>query len=159
MKTMSSDAGLGKGVTNHSLRAYGATELFHSNVPEKLVQQRTGHRSLEALRKYERIAEEQVMDVCRVLDGTKPQQDKQGNAIPLKPQVVLPVMQPSPMLQQQQPWPQSYIQPPLMPQPAPILQLSGCTLSNCIININTQQPQPPLQEDYSNIDINEFLNF
>ena len=155
MKTMSRDAGLGKGVTNHSLRAYGATELFRSNVPEKLVQQRTGHRSLDALRKYERIAEEQVMDVCRVLDGTKPQQENQGNAIPLKPQVVLPVKQPSPMLQQQQPWPQSYT----MPQPAPIPQLSGCTLSNCIININTQQPQPPLQEDYSNIDINEFLNF
>ena len=56
-------------MTNHSLRPYGVRELFRSNVPEKLVQQRTGHRSLEALRKYERIAEEQVMDVCRVLDG------------------------------------------------------------------------------------------
>ena len=79
-------AGLGKGMTNHNLRAYGATELFRSNVPEKLVQQRTGHRSLEALTKYERTAEEQVMDVCRVLDGTKPQQDTV--AIPQTPQVV-----------------------------------------------------------------------
>ena len=33
MKTMSEEANLGKGVTNHSLRAYGATELFRSNVP------------------------------------------------------------------------------------------------------------------------------
>ena len=155
---MSSDGGLGKGVTNHSLRAYGATELFRSNVPEKLVQQRTGHRSLEALRKYERIAEEQVMDVCRVLDGTKPQQEKHGAAIPPTPQVVQPVMQPSPMLQT--PWQPCYIQPPLLPQPAPIPQLSGCTLSNCTINItSTEQLQPPLQEDFSNIDINEFLTF
>ena len=75
-------------MTSHSLRAYGATELFHSNVLEKLVQQRTGHRSLEALRKYAHTAEEQAMDVCRVLDGTKPQQDT--IAIPQTPQVVLP---------------------------------------------------------------------
>ena len=62
------------------------------------MQQRTGLRSFEALRKYERIAEEQ-MDVCCVLNDAKPQQEKQGAAIPLTPQVVLPVVQPGPMLQ------------------------------------------------------------
>lgn len=61
MKTMSGDAVLWKGVTYHTLRACGSWELFRSNVPEKLVQQRTEHRSLEALRKYEHIAEEQVI--------------------------------------------------------------------------------------------------
>ena len=35
--------------SNHSLRATGATEMFPANVPEKLIQSRTGHRSLEAL--------------------------------------------------------------------------------------------------------------
>ena len=35
--------------SNHSLRATGATEMFAANVPEKLIQSRTGHRSLDAL--------------------------------------------------------------------------------------------------------------
>ena len=33
--------------TNHSLRVTGATTLFSKNVPEKLVQEITGHRGLE----------------------------------------------------------------------------------------------------------------
>jgi len=37
--------------------------------------------------------------------------------------------------------------------------LSGCMLSNCTINITSTQQLPPLQEDFSNIDINEFLTF
>ena len=41
-----------KGVkTNHSLRATDATSMFHSKVPEKIIQNVTGHRSLEALQK------------------------------------------------------------------------------------------------------------
>ena len=50
MKEMCSQAGLSTEFTNHSLRAYGATSLFQANVPEKLIQQRTGHKSLKALR-------------------------------------------------------------------------------------------------------------
>ncbi len=38
--------------TNHSLRATGATNLFEKGVPEKIIQERTGHRSIEALRVY-----------------------------------------------------------------------------------------------------------
>lgn len=34
-----------EGKTNHSLRATGATRLFEVNVPEKLIKERTGHRS------------------------------------------------------------------------------------------------------------------
>ena len=44
-------------MTNHILRAYGARELFCSNMPEKLVQQRQILGSIEEM--YERIAEEQ----------------------------------------------------------------------------------------------------
>ena len=44
--------------TNHSLRATGASELFKRGVPEKIVQERTEHRSLEALRTYERSSED-----------------------------------------------------------------------------------------------------
>ena len=38
------------GKTNHSLRATGATRLFEANVPEKLIQERTAHKSTDALR-------------------------------------------------------------------------------------------------------------
>ena len=52
VKKMCSDAGIGH-KTNHSLRATGATELSKRGTPEKLIQERTGHCSLEALRTYE----------------------------------------------------------------------------------------------------------
>ena len=55
------------GKTNHSLRATGASEMFEAGVPEKIVQERTGHRSTEALRMYERTTTTQYMAVSRVL--------------------------------------------------------------------------------------------
>ena len=45
LKEMCQEAGLSTNFTNHSLRAYGATTLFQAGVPEKLIQQRTGHRN------------------------------------------------------------------------------------------------------------------
>ena len=51
--------------TNHSLRATGATTLFQNKVPEKIIQKTTGHRSLEALRKYEHTLTEQHQAVQR----------------------------------------------------------------------------------------------
>lgn len=63
LRTMVKDMFLAAGITerktNHSLRATGATQLFASNVPEKMIQSRTGHRSLDALRLYERPTDEQ----------------------------------------------------------------------------------------------------
>ena len=53
--------------TNHSLRATGATAMFQANMPEKIIQKTTGHRSLEALRSYERISTQQHQAVSRVL--------------------------------------------------------------------------------------------
>ena len=46
-------ANVGGNKTNHSLRATGATSLYEKGVPEKIIQERTGHRSLEALRVYD----------------------------------------------------------------------------------------------------------
>ena len=40
-------------VSNHSLRVTGATGMWEANVPEKLIEEKTGHRSLEALRSSE----------------------------------------------------------------------------------------------------------
>ena len=36
-------------------------------IPEKVIQDRTGHMSLDGLRKYERISEEQKQPACKVL--------------------------------------------------------------------------------------------
>ena len=61
------EAGLSERKTNHSLRVTGATSLYSGGVPEREIQQRTGHCSLEALRKYERTAEEQHQAISNML--------------------------------------------------------------------------------------------
>ena len=43
--------------------------MFHGKVPEKIIQQRTGHKSLNALRQYERTTETQLLDVSNVLSN------------------------------------------------------------------------------------------
>ena len=67
MKELSMEAGFKEKKTNHSLRATGATALFNAGVPEKMIQKNTGHRSLEALRKYERVSVEQQQATSRIL--------------------------------------------------------------------------------------------
>ena len=66
VKAMFSMIGV-SGKTNHSLRATGASELFQAGVPEKIVQERTGHRSVKALRLYERTTTNQHMVVSNIL--------------------------------------------------------------------------------------------
>ena len=41
--------------------------MYETGVPEKVIQERTGHRSLEALRVYERTNAQQHQAVCGVL--------------------------------------------------------------------------------------------
>ncbi len=53
--------------TNHLLRATGATVTFQNNVPEKIIQNTTGHRSLESLRVYETASDEQQQAVSKIL--------------------------------------------------------------------------------------------
>ena len=53
LKNMCLEAGISGCKTNHSLCATAATEMFRCGAPEKLIQERTGHRSIEALRSYE----------------------------------------------------------------------------------------------------------
>ena len=65
MESMCRDAGITK-KTNHSLRATGASALFHAGVPEKLIRDVTGHRS-NALQLYERPTEQQRKQVSEVL--------------------------------------------------------------------------------------------
>ena len=52
---------------NHSLKATGATVMYVADVPEKIIQERTGHRSLTALRIYEWTTEDKQQAASTVL--------------------------------------------------------------------------------------------
>ena len=67
VKTMCAEAGIEGHFTNHSLRATGATQLFEKNVPEKIIQEFTGHRSVKGLRQYEKVAVKQKQAACKIL--------------------------------------------------------------------------------------------
>jgi hypothetical protein len=66
-KTIFEKAGLTTTATNHSLRATDTTQLFTAGVPEKIIKERTGHKSLDALRCYECTTQEQVKAVSTIL--------------------------------------------------------------------------------------------
>ena len=51
---LSSESGVDVKYTNHSLRATSATRMFTGGVPEKVIAEKTGHRSLQALGLYEK---------------------------------------------------------------------------------------------------------
>ena len=55
--------------TNYSLRATGATQLYTAGVPEKIIQERTGHHSVECLRSYECASDKQQHAVSRILSS------------------------------------------------------------------------------------------
>ena len=66
---MCSEAGIAGRKTNHSLHVSGASSLFDAGVPERIIQQRTGHRSIEGLRAYERVTDDQEKAVSKILTG------------------------------------------------------------------------------------------
>ena len=53
--------------TNHSLRATCATQLYDAGVPEAVVQKQTEHKSVEALRLYERVTPKQQQLVSSII--------------------------------------------------------------------------------------------
>ena len=66
-REMCAEAGVQGHKTNHSLRATVASELFAAGVPERIIQERTGHRSLKALHTYERTSVKQHQTVSEIL--------------------------------------------------------------------------------------------
>lgn len=70
IKDMCKDAGIEE-KTNHSLRATGRSAMFQANVTEKIIQNTTGHRSLEAPRKYQHTLMEQHQAVSQLLMSGK----------------------------------------------------------------------------------------
>ena len=69
------------GKTNHSLRVTGTSVLFDAGVPEKIIQTRTGHRSLGGLRVYERVTDEQDEQVSKILSGSVEKFDNKVNKV------------------------------------------------------------------------------
>ena len=67
-KTMCTEAGVSGNKTNHSLRAYASTEMYNAGIPEKVNRHRSGHWSIDRLRKYEKISEKQKESACHVLE-------------------------------------------------------------------------------------------
>ena len=70
VKNTCDKAGIVGNKTNHSLRATSATEMYNFEVPEKLIQERTGHRSLKALRVYEWSSDNQHQAVPSLLSSS-----------------------------------------------------------------------------------------
>ena len=69
LRNMCREDRIGGHKTNHSLRATAATLMFRQGAPEKVIQERTGHRSIEALRSYERLDEVQHKAVSSLLSN------------------------------------------------------------------------------------------
>ena len=67
---MFEEAGIEGDFTNHTLRASAATNLFQSGVPEKVIQEFTEHRSVKALRQYEKVTVCQKEAASNILTGT-----------------------------------------------------------------------------------------
>ena len=88
VKSMFQEANIPGNFTNHSLRASGATELFRHEVPEKIIQEHTGHRSVGSLRQYEKVGLEQKQATCNILIGsgndfnTEVQKIRDGSSVP-----------------------------------------------------------------------------
>ena len=66
---MCEEAGI-EGKTNHSLRATGVTEMYLAGVPKKVIQEHTGHRSLDGLHSYERSTLDQHQTVCNIASSS-----------------------------------------------------------------------------------------
>ena len=123
LQNMCDEGGVQGKKTNHSLRTYAATELFQAGVSEKVIQNHSGHHSLEGLRKYERISEEQKQNAYRVLAPyAEKEQTSMQDSTPSTSQ--LSPMQQNVMLMNSQ-----------QKQQQPTCSFSGTSLSGCTINV------------------------
>ena len=74
ISNMCREAGLIGNYTSHSAKASCATQLFDARLDEQLIQERTGHRSEKAVRRYKRTTSALTKHVSSVLDSvTLPQ--------------------------------------------------------------------------------------
>ena len=69
VKKLYDQAGIEEKFTNHSLRASGITTLIQFDTLEKVIQEFIGHRSVKAIRQYEKVASKQKEAACNILTG------------------------------------------------------------------------------------------
>ena len=150
LSIMCKQAGISGNKTNHSLRATSATQLYDSGAPEKLIQERTGHPSLEALRSYERTNAHQHHSASSILSAAKPtpyavMQQNYASERTRFAHTVAEVQQP--------------------PRPEQFCTLPGFSFENlhgCTINVTTPPPQlnvPPAVTvtDHTEVDIDKLI--
>ena len=140
MKEMCKEAEFDTTFTNHSLRVYGATKMFQAKVPEKLIQQQMGHRSLKALRCYERTSLPQLVDVSNVM----------GND----------TVDPVPVLQTYQ---STTTTSTTTTSESPSIVFKGCTFMGCSISMSGQATgenkyETGVQELFQGTDIDDIFD-
>ena len=143
VKKMCAAAGIQGTKTNHSLRATGATELYKKGVPEKLIQERTGHRSIESLRTYERTSEEQHKAASTLLSAPSHSSASYSHCFVSSKTKTIGIHS--------------------APGPGPsnshgLMPVSFQNLQGCTINITTA-PQPPPQAPLVDFTETELENF
>ena len=129
--------------TNHSLRVTCATRLFRSGVDEQIIMNVTGHQSIDGVRTYKRMSDEQYQEVSSILQGSDPKKPKvespaTGEEVPHKENlspVCAAVVPSKEILSPADGACKSETQMrPRLPLGAPALNISGC--SNIVINYN-----------------------
>ena len=69
--------------SNHSLRATATTRLIDAGVAEKVIMDRTGHRSLDGLKPYARTTDQQQQHVSEAIMHSSSNQQSELEAYPL----------------------------------------------------------------------------
>ena len=116
--------------TNHSLRATAITHMFNSGVPEKLIAENSRHKSMKALRCYERTSSDQHKGISKVIA-------KLGGAYQGSGSTVVEQSECSPKVELHTPTETSECKPALTAQAAnPLAHTLSGTFSNCTINIS-----------------------
>ena len=76
------DSGLQNTYSNHSLRATAITRMFNGNIPEKVIADKSGHRSIKGLRAYEKTSVQLEQAAGELINGTGKSIPKQEETTP-----------------------------------------------------------------------------
>ena len=156
VKDLCHEAGI-EGKSNHSLRATGTTRMYRKGIPEKAIQSRTGHKSIEALRTYERVSTDQERSMCHVLGDVTNQQSLQPTGMHTDPAVLqLQVAKPLNYAVNMSTVPQQQMTPA-----RPTFNMTSCTVNIYNAPVSFQASASQLTENYklSHEDLEDFCDF
>jgi hypothetical protein len=150
----------GKNVTNHSLRASGTTQLYRAGAPENIIQERTGHKSLDALQLYERTSMDQHENVSKVLQKPMIPQKRAAEDLPSEvPGSSVAVTTPSEVvpLKEKNDWSRNHLHNPV-PIPVPLREHStyNPVFKQCQI-MNAASIHIHVVKNNSHFDFDEFV--